>query len=257
MAAGDAPQTEKEIRLQRLLRKYYPEIDFGGYTTVNGTIPFYQRVNALLKPDSRVLDLGCGRGEWQDNLEELGNSMRNFKGRCQRVLGIDMTEAGLENASLDEFRKIEGPRWPVEDGSIDLIVCDYVIEHIPDVDGFFSEVSRILDKGGVICLRTPNKLYYVSVISRLVPNKFHAKLVGHAQADRKEEDVFETVYRCNTGGALKKTFKRHGLEGVVIYHESEPMYMSFHPIAFWLGVMHQRFAPKFVRANLFGFARKL
>ena len=167
-----------------------------------------------------------------------------------------MDDAGYSNQSLDEYRKIEDGRWPVESGTIDLAVCDYVLEHIEDVDGFFSELSRVLAPGGVVGFRTPNKWFYVSVISRLIPNRLHSKVVGKVQSDRQEQDVFDTVYKCNTGRSLQAAFRRHGLEGVVTYHEAEPLYLTFHPLAFKLGVLHQRFAPKSVRANLFAFARK-
>ncbi|HVT11957.1 MAG TPA: methyltransferase domain-containing protein [Fimbriimonadaceae bacterium] len=239
-----------------LVRKHYPEVDFGGYTSVSGTPVFYLRANALLRPDSVVLDVGCGRGAWLESGNPVDH-LRNFKGRCAEAIGIDVDEAGATNASLDRFALIENGRWPLEDASVDLMIADYVMEHIEDVDGFFREASRVLRPGGYLCIRTPNKYFYVSVLSRLIPNSLHVKLLGRVQEGRQAEDVFPTVYRCNTRRALLRAFERHGLSGVAMAHEAEPLYLTFNRLAFWFGILHQRFAPRFLRANLFAFAKKI
>lgn len=45
-----------------LKERFYPETTYGGFSYVDGTIAFFSRVNALLKPESVVVDFGCGRG---------------------------------------------------------------------------------------------------------------------------------------------------------------------------------------------------
>ena len=40
----------------------FPESYAGGFSRVDGTVQFYMRVRALLRPDDTVLDLGAGRG---------------------------------------------------------------------------------------------------------------------------------------------------------------------------------------------------
>ena len=51
----------------KLLERFYPETTFGGFTRVDGTMAFYLRVRSLLCPDSVVLDVGCGRGEYGED----------------------------------------------------------------------------------------------------------------------------------------------------------------------------------------------
>jgi 2-polyprenyl-3-methyl-5-hydroxy-6-metoxy-1,4-benzoquinol methylase len=41
----------------------YPERRFGGFSRVDGTIAFYTRIAGLLNETTRVLDIGCGRGQ--------------------------------------------------------------------------------------------------------------------------------------------------------------------------------------------------
>lgn len=45
-----------------VLARLYPEVAAGGFSHVDGTVGFYRRVNALLRPDMTVADVGPGRG---------------------------------------------------------------------------------------------------------------------------------------------------------------------------------------------------
>ena len=72
----------------QLINNYYPESKFGGYTDIDGTVVFYNRVNAILNPTDTLLDLGCGRGEYQDDEVEFRRDLRIFKGKVSRVIGL-------------------------------------------------------------------------------------------------------------------------------------------------------------------------
>jgi SAM-dependent methyltransferase len=242
----------------RYLSRFYPESRFGGFTDVDGTIAFYSHINALLQPSFVVIDFGCGRGAHCEDTVPFRRELRRLKGKVANVIGLDVDEAGKQNPTVDEFRSIAGsPRWPVDDHSVDLIVCDSVMEHLPDPDLFFREAKRVLVPGGFICLRTPNALSYVGIVSRLVPNAYHDRVLAKAQLGRKEEDVFPTLYRCNTVRAVKRQFARHGFEGVVYGHEAEPSYLYFSKLMYAIGVVHQRLAPAFMSPSIFAFAQSV
>ncbi len=49
-----------------------------------------------------------------------------------------------------------GSRFPFDDNSFDYVVCSHVIEHVPDVEGFVSELFRVAPKG---YLEYPTILY--------------------------------------------------------------------------------------------------
>ena len=55
------------MKVQAVKEWFYPEIKFGGYTHVDTAIAFFSRVNSLVKPDGVVLDVGCGRGAYDDD----------------------------------------------------------------------------------------------------------------------------------------------------------------------------------------------
>ncbi len=235
---------------------FYPESRFGGFTQVDGTVAFYSRVQGLLTPESVVVDFGCGRGAYGSDPVEFRRNLRIFKGKARQVIGLDASAAGAENPYLDSFYKLEDRHWPLPDSSVDLCVCDNVLEHLPDPATFFDEAQRVLKPGASLCIRTPNRWNYIALLSRLVPNRRHAALLAKAKPGLREEDIFPTLYRCNTIGAVRRALIRSGFDAVVYGYEAEPSYLSFSKAAYGLGVLHQRLAPGFMKAAIFAFGRK-
>lgn len=238
------------------LSRYYPESRFGGFTDIDGTIAFYARVNALMAPDAVVLDVGCGRGAYQDDHVAFRRNLRILRGKCKTVIGVDVDPNAGSNPYLDEFRLIQESTWPVDSESVDLCVADFVLEHLDEPDMFFAECARTLRVGGLLAFRTTNAWSYIALAARLIPNRRHAEVLGRAQDGRRQQDVFPTRYQCNTLRATRRLLERHGFSGVVYGYEAEPSYLSFSRFMYFLGVLHQRFAPSLFKASLFGFARK-
>ena len=151
------------MEVNRLVKKFYPESTLLGYTFVDGTTAFYNAVNRLIgknTAEKTLLDLGCGRGwyMYENNADKFSVAqLRNFKGKVKKVIGVDVDPNASTNPALDEFRLLEIDHpWPLENDSIDICICDYVMEHVANISFFFSELNRVLKKGGVVCFRTPN-----------------------------------------------------------------------------------------------------
>ncbi|HEV7344496.1 MAG TPA: methyltransferase domain-containing protein [Devosia sp.] len=205
----------------------YPEVAAGGFSRVDGTVDFYQRINALVQPDSVVLDVGAGRGQaHHDDPSSYRRSLRNFKGRTRRVIGIDVDPVVMTNPSLDEAHLIVNDKWPVETGSVDVAFSDYTFEHVPDPAAFASEALRVLKPGGWLCARTPNKHGYISIASRLIPESMHGRVLRRAQPDRKEEDVFPTTYLLNTPRDIKGRFSPASWNYYIYTQNAEPAYFG-------------------------------
>src|SRR4051794_40334936 len=97
-----------------LLDSVYPERRFFGFTRVDGTVHFLSCVQALLSSNSIVLDVGCGRGQSEEDPSPFRTQLRNFRACGRKVIGIDVDPAGESNPLIDEFRKIDDVgRWPV------------------------------------------------------------------------------------------------------------------------------------------------
>ncbi len=236
---------------------FYPESKFGGFSSVDGTIAFYNRVNALLCPGFVVLDYGCGRGALADDSLPYRRDLRNFKGRAGRVIGVDLSPQAAGNPYIDEFHLIESSRWPVADQSIDLCTCDSVLEHIEFPEVFFSEAKRTLKTEGFLCLRTSNLWGYPALTSRLLPNRSHLGVLKKVKPGVIEQDIFPTYYRCNTLPKLRSLLARNGFEHAVYGFGAEPSYLAFSRFTYWLGTLYQKFAPGFFQPVLFAFARSV
>ncbi len=114
-------------------------------------LPFVLPLNEIYT-DSFALDIGCGRGEWLELLEE--NNIYS--------LGIDMDKGMLEachNLSLN-VKLGEGIEYLKQQDSDSAIVISsfHLIEHISfeDLQTLVSEALRVLKPGGILILETPN-----------------------------------------------------------------------------------------------------
>lgn len=192
---------------EMVLAPIYPEIGAGGFTRIDGTIEFYGRINSLLRPDMVVVDLGAGRGCQFEDANRYRRELVRIQGKVAKVIGVDVDPAVMENQFVDENKVYDGGRLPLEDASVDLILSDWVLEHIKDPKTFAAEIDRVLRPGGWFCARTPTAYSLTALASRIVPNRHHAKALKVVQAGaRKAEDVFPAFYRLNTLRALRRFF---------------------------------------------------
>lgn len=105
-----------------------------------------------LEAGARVLDLGSGAGT--DSL--VAAQMVGPEGT---VTGVDMTpemlakarDAAAEMGATNvEFVEAEAERLPFADESFDIVISNGVIDLVPDKDAVFSELFRVLARGGRI-----------------------------------------------------------------------------------------------------------
>jgi hypothetical protein len=61
------------------------------------------------------LDVGCGRGALAEDHIPFRKGLRILKGKCQKVIGIDVDESGSANPFIDEFLPIKQHHFPVPD----------------------------------------------------------------------------------------------------------------------------------------------
>lgn len=244
---------------QKLLQELQPERAIGGYSARDGTLEFYGRIKALLHAQMRVIDFGAGRGAWFDDDEsQYRREVRLMRGSVAEVIGCDVDEAVLTNKAVDRALVIRpGAPLPFDDAGIDIVVADYVFEHIADPEWMAQEFARILKPGGWICARTPTKYNYVSMFARLFSNLHHARILRVAQPGRKPEDVFPTVYRLNTRRSLGKLFAATEFQDHSYVYCFEPQYFFGSRVAYRLFQFAHWLLPGALHGNLFIFIRKL
>lgn len=252
---GNAAQSARAARQAAILRDAYPEIEAGGFTRVSGTIEFYTRINALLPQRATILDFGAGRARWFDSYDPYSRRLRNLADRARSV-GVDVDPAVRENPVLSEAHVIApGAPLPFEDGGFDLILADYVFEHLGDPGSVIAEFHRVLRPGGWVCARTPNLLHPVGLAAYLAPHRWQRRAASRLQA-REQRDVFPTTYRLNTRGALRRWFPAPAWRLIVYGWTAEPAYFGQSRLLFTLMRLLDRALPEACSANLFAFARK-
>jgi SAM-dependent methyltransferase len=116
------------------------------------------RIEALLRgvaaerSKPTLLDVGCWDGGFSQRCgEALG---------AERILGVEVYEGpaaeaerkGLEIARID----LETERFPWPDASVDVVVCNQVLEHLKNVWLPMTEMHRVLRPGGHAVLSVPN-----------------------------------------------------------------------------------------------------
>jgi SAM-dependent methyltransferase len=227
-------------------RFFYPETSVGGYSRVDGTIEFYGRVNALIEPDMVIADFGAGRGKGPaEDTVPYRRALQNLRGKCAKVIGIDVDRAVLENNHVDEAILITpDERLPLLDESVDIIVSDAVFEHVQHPEVTCGELARILKPGGWLCVRTPNRWGYIGVGTNLVPNRYHDAWLRVLQPQKQERDTFPTTYKLNTKRALRKYFPPSLFAHYVYGYFAEPAYFSNWKVAWAIMLAVFRITPE-------------
>ena len=238
--------------------RFYPELAAGGYSRVDGSVEFYTRIRALIRPDMHVLDFGAGRG-WAvvDDPNPTRRRLGNLRGACERVVGVDIDSAVLDNPGLDEAVLVEPQgRLPFDDRTFDLIVSDHVFEHVDHPAAVATELDRVLRPGGWICARTPNRNGYIAWGARLVPNGLHTRVLCRLQPDRLSVDVFPTRYLLNTRAALRRYFPTDRYHHCTYGLSTEPAYTGGSTPLWTLLWAWLRVAPESLCATWFVFMQK-
>ena len=97
-----------------------------------------------------MLDLGCGAGRFVAALRDAGAD----------PVGVEIAEAALERARAvapgADLRLLEPDgSLPLEHGSVDLVWCSEVLEHVADGAQLLHEVRRVLRPGGRLLVTVP------------------------------------------------------------------------------------------------------
>ena len=83
----------------------------------------------------RVLEVGCGRGEFAERLQRLGVD----------VVATDQSEhmVGLAAARGLDARVADVQELPFADGEFDLVVSNFMLYHVADLDRGLGELARV------------------------------------------------------------------------------------------------------------------
>ncbi|WP_457572984.1 class I SAM-dependent methyltransferase [Desulfolithobacter sp.] len=100
------------------------------------------------KPQAVALDIGCGYGSFlaalPDSWTRIGLELNPHRADCARKhFGLQILETTLEESDLAT-------------NSVDVITAFGLIEHLVDVQSFFTELKRILKPEGLLIINVPD-----------------------------------------------------------------------------------------------------
>jgi len=102
-----------------------------------------------LHPKGKLLDIGCAAGFFIDLARNQGWDVKGID------LSKEAIEFGKKKLKLDVKETILR-KAGFKDGSFDVVTQFDVIEHLPDPKSEIKEMGRVLKKGGLLVLTTPN-----------------------------------------------------------------------------------------------------
>ena len=161
-------------------------------------------VAGLVKNGDRWLDVGGGHSIFPDNPAMA----RLLVGRCARVVAVDPSE----NVETNTFAH-ERVRQFLEDyhdaGRFTLATMRMVVEHVEHPEKFAAALNRLVEPGGVAVILTVNRWSPISLVSKIVPFRFHHAVKAYFWGGSKE-DTFPVHYRMNTRRELRELFEAAG-----------------------------------------------
>lgn len=189
------------------------------------------QINQLIKPGGKVLDVGCGRGEFLTSLEESGLA----------VLGVEPDPA---LASFVQYKlgipvvasMYRGSLFPPD--SFDAITFIQVVEHLQNPLKTLSVAHTHLKSGGLLVVDVPSfnnprvLLYRLTQISKLVQRDFipsHCYYFTRRTLSQLVEKAGFKVLKAQTGrysvkfgeniltSALDRAADDLGIGGITLY----------------------------------------
>jgi ubiquinone/menaquinone biosynthesis C-methylase UbiE len=111
---------------------------------------------AMLSPAMRVLDAGCGNGEY----------LRALAGIPVRAAGCDLSMGMLRAAGHPALVNADVAALPFRDGEFDAVLAVHMLYHVPDRQATARELRRVLASGGA-CVAVTNGGRELGALRRL------------------------------------------------------------------------------------------
>jgi SAM-dependent methyltransferase len=223
-------KTEKEKKETHLLK--HPlcvQQLFKNISTVHDV--YDDLLSPYVRSDNVLLDAGCGKKGILDK----------YKGKLKFAVGCDLSFSAIkQNAAADGRVLANLNGLPFPDGTFDIIISQWALEHIPDPDACFKEFCRVLKpKGGLIIVSNSihNPLMFFSSI---FPEKIRDKIKIRLLPPEIEEDTFPTYYRCNSLKKVEEVIEPIGFKKVYDAYVGDASFFIFSRFLFPFLLLYEK-----------------
>ena len=179
LSKGKIYEEERSLEKPSLLHRYARSKDRARYIFA-----------ARYIDGNRILNMACGDGYGSDFL---------LKGKETVVCGMDISGKAIRSAKVKygtkkgkNLKYIVGNVYeiPFKKRYFDTVVSIETIEHLEDHEKFLSEIRRVLKKGGILIISSPDKIVEDHLfdnphhINLLYKNDLHALLKGYFEVGK-------------------------------------------------------------------------
>lgn len=145
-------------------------------TNKQGWMPWYfEQLN--IPERARILELGCGDGNfWARNIERIPEGWD--------VILTDFSQGMLKDAKKNlkskdgrfKYKIVDAEDITFPDESFDAVIANHMLYHVADIEKAFSEIKRVLKKGGYFYASTVGKDHMAQM--REMVTRFDFKLMA-------------------------------------------------------------------------------
>ncbi len=146
----------------------------------------YKLAQRLITSGMEVLDAACGTGYGTEMLASVGAN----------VYGVEISEHALawakEHQRAKNIKFIQGDLnipLPFDDSMFDVIVSFETLEHVGNQENMLSEFKRVLKKGGILILSSPDREVITEKAHAV--NEFHINELSKSEFLQKLTSRFE------------------------------------------------------------------
>lgn len=168
------------------------------------------RVISHIPPGQCVLEIGAGAG-WQARLL----SEKEFD-----VVAIDVESSGYKRVREWPVIPYDGAHIPLADHSVDVVFSSNVLEHVPHVEVYQSEIQRVLRPGGLAIHLMPTtswrvwtSLAFFPFVLKTVLQRFTARQHTGSRVSETRAERLAPAPRLKQQLAGRLWPARHGVKG--------------------------------------------
>jgi ubiquinone/menaquinone biosynthesis C-methylase UbiE len=143
---------------------------------------------------ANVLEIGTGSG----------HIVAEIAKKASKVVSVDLNDERVIKKGYS-FKKVKDEKLPFEYSSFDVVISNQVVEHVKNQKLHLAEIHRVLKKGGICYLATPNKWFIIEPHYRLPLLSWLPRVAAKAYlwlAKGKKWDIYPLSY-----GKLKEPKK--------------------------------------------------
>jgi SAM-dependent methyltransferase len=157
-----------------------------------------------------IYDIGGGKQPFLSVVEK--SQLRS------QVVGLDISAGELSRAPTGAYDTtlVADIRSFVGKQNADLVICQALLEHVPDVDAALTSVASILKPGGTLLLFVPCRNAAFARLNLMLPERLKRRILFGVFPSARESQGFVSYYNACTPSQIASISKRRGMKQLEI-----------------------------------------